>query len=129
MAEAFGCTVKMETATADWSSYDVIGGLRPKILGVGDMATEVLTPWLGHVTRAAVQCADVIARHEDNPTTEPHQAHWLIIDEFSRAEIDKAIGGLYTALGGSEQKIQLWFGDYRSERLFGYPDVSELLRR
>jgi DNA polymerase III delta prime subunit len=122
VAEAFNCTVRMETATADWSSYDVIGGLRPSVVGAGDMATEVLTPWLGHVTRAAVQCADIIARHEDNPATEPHQAHWLIIDEFSRAEIDKAIGGLYTALGGSEHQIQLWFGDVPERQVVWLPE-------
>lgn len=127
VAEAFGCTVAMETATADWSSYDVIGGLRPKIIGVGDMATEVLTPWLGHVTRAAVQCADVIARHADDSTTEPHQAHWLIIDEFSRAEIDKAIGGLYTALGGSEHQIQLWFGDAPEREVVWLPNRFRII--
>lgn len=121
VAEAFDCTVTMETATADWSSYDVIGGLRPKIVGTGDMASEVLAPWLGHVTRAALRCADVMARHDHDPTAEPHQAHWLIIDEFSRAEIDKAIGGLYTALGGSEHEIQLWFGDVPERQVVHLP--------
>ena len=61
---------------------------------------ETLEPWLGHVPRAALTCASVIARHDDPDADEPHQAHWLIIDEFNRAEIDKAIGALYTILGG-----------------------------
>ncbi len=110
MAEAFGCSSSMVTATADWSAYDVIGGLQPKVVGSGDLVTEVLVPWLGHVSRAAVRCADVIAQHEDDPAKEPNQAHWLIIDEFSRAEIDKAIGPLYTALSG-QPEIPLWFAD------------------
>lgn len=121
VAEAFGCSVAMETATADWSAYDVIGGLRPRIVGQGDMASEVLAPWLGHVTQAAVRCADVIARHDDDPAAEPNQAHWLVIDEFSRAEIDKAIGPLYTALGGNEQQIPLWFGDAPERRRVWLP--------
>lgn len=109
LAEAFNATAHLETATADWSTYDVIGGLHPSATARGG---ETLVPWLGHVPRAAVECASVIARHADEDEDEPHQAHWLIIDEFSRAEIDKAIGPLYTVLGGGgiEALLPLWFG-------------------
>jgi 5-methylcytosine-specific restriction enzyme B len=109
LAEAFNTTVHLETATADWSTYDVIGGLHPSSSSTGG---ETLVPWLGHVPRAAIQCASIIARHEDPDENEPHQAHWLIIDEFSRAEIDKAIGPLYTVLGGAgaDAPLPLWFG-------------------
>lgn len=127
LADAFDCTATVETATAEWSSYDVIGGLSPKVVGTGDMASEVLTPWLGHVSRAAVECADVIARHADDPNSEPHQGHWLILDEFSRAEIDKAIGGLYTALGGGEQQIRLWFGDVPERQIVCLPKRFRLI--
>lgn len=107
LAETFDASIHLETATADWSTYDVIGGLHPS----AESFAETLVPWLGHVPRAAVECAGVIARHDDDPTTEPHQAHWLIIDEFSRAEIDKAIGPLYTVLsgGGVDEPLSLWF--------------------
>lgn len=108
LAEAFNATVNLETATADWSTYDVIGGLHPSSSRSG----ETLVPWLGHVPAAAIKCASVIARHQDKDEDEPHQAHWLIIDEFSRAEIDKAIGPLYTVLGGggADAPLPLWFG-------------------
>jgi MoxR-like ATPase len=110
LAEAFNVTAHLETATADWSTYDVIGGLHP----TSRRGLESLEPWLGHVPRAALRCASVIARHEDEAEkeNEPHQAHWLIIDEFSRAEIDKAIGPLYTVLGGGgeDAPLPLWFG-------------------
>lgn len=96
LAEAFNATARLETATADWSTYDVIGGLHPTSKG----GIETLEPWLGHVPRAALDCAKVIARQRDPDEPERHQAHWLIIDEFNRAEIDKAIGPLYTVLGG-----------------------------
>lgn len=111
LAETFNATAHLETATADWSTYDVIGGLHPTSKG----GIETLVPWLGHVPRAALQCASVISRHADaeERKTQPHQAHWLIIDEFSRAEIDKAIGPLYTVLGGGgdDVPLPLWFGD------------------
>lgn len=112
LAEAFGCSYDIETATADWSTFDVIGGLQP---AVGEHDTEVLKPWLGHVPRAALRCADRIARHDDDPQTNPLQAHWLLIDEFNRSDIDKAVGPLYTVLGGGggseRRRLPLWFGD------------------
>jgi 5-methylcytosine-specific restriction protein B len=127
LAEAFSCTTEMVTATADWSAYDVVGGLQPKVVGTGDLANEVLTPTLGCVPRAAVACADSIALHDDDPTTYPEQAHWLIIDEFSRAEIDKAIGPLYTALGGGERRLPLWFGDAPERQAVWLPDRFRII--
>ncbi|MGY1635427.1 AAA family ATPase [Geodermatophilus sp. SYSU D00742] len=109
LAEAFNCTYWLETATADWSTFDVIGGFLP---GRGEGGQEVLRPWLGHITRAAVHCAEQVQRHAEDPGSPEGapQAHWQIVDEFSRAEIDKAIGGLYSVLGG-ERRLPLWFAD------------------
>ena len=110
LADVFQCTSRVETATADWSTYDVIGGLQPKITGTGNMTMESIAPWQGHVTSAVLKCAETVARNRDEPATHPHQAHWLIIDEFNRAEIDKAVGGLYTVLGGGgTESLKLWF--------------------
>jgi 5-methylcytosine-specific restriction protein B len=111
LAIAFNCSANIVTATADWSAYDVIGGLQPKVVGSEDLATEVLRPWLGHVPQAAVECANAMARHSEDAETHPQQAHWLVIDEFNRAEIDKAFGPLFTALSGDEGRLPLWFGD------------------
>lgn len=58
---------------------------------------------------------------------EPHQGHWLILDEFSRAEIDKAIGGLYTALGGGDQQIRLWFEDVPQRQIVWLPKRFRLI--
>lgn len=128
LAEAFGCTFDTETATADWSTFDVIGGLQP---AVGQHDTEVLKPWLGHVPRAALRCADAIARHEDEPSANPSQAHWLVIDEFNRAEIDKAIGPLYTVLGGGggaeRRRLPLWFGDKPETQECWIPDRFRII--
>lgn len=109
LAEAFNCSAHLETATADWGTYDVIGGLQPKISQQGAIATETIAPWHGHVVKNAIQCARTMRKNEDNPSGHPRQAHWLIIDEFNRAEIDSAIGGLYTVLGGGNEPLKLWY--------------------
>lgn len=128
VAEAFKCTFDTETATADWSTFDVIGGLQP---AVGQHDTEVLKPWLGHVPRAALRCADAIALHDDDPAANPAQAHWLVIDEFNRAEIDKAIGPLYTVLGGGggpeRRRLPLWFGDKPETQECWIPDRFRII--
>lgn len=125
LAEAFNASATIETATADWSTYDVIGGLQPT---AGIHGEEALRPWLGHVPRAAVRCANVIAQQADSHYEEAHQAHWLILDEFSRAEIDKAIGPLYTVLGGGgERRLPLWYGDADERREVWLPDRFRLI--
>lgn len=110
VADAFNCSHTLETATADWSAYDVVGGLRPHVTRSGGGTVEVLVPWLGHATQAMYDCGEVMAAHGADATAEPRQGHWLVIDEFSRADIDKAVGPLYTALSGAD-RISLWFGD------------------
>lgn len=128
LAEAFDCSCTVETATADWSTYDVIGGLQP---AAADSGAEVLKPWLGHVPRAAVRCADAIARNADDPDGEPSQGHWLVIDEFNRADIDKAIGPLYTVLGGGggdeRRRLPLWFGARPETQECWIPDRFRIL--
>jgi MoxR-like ATPase len=110
IADVFSCTCRIETATADWSTYDVIGGLQPKILNDTPIPTETIAPWQGHVTRAVLECARKVSLNVADKENHPKQAHWLIIDEFNRCEIDKAIGGLYTVLGGgSAESLKLWF--------------------
>ncbi len=109
LAEAFNCSAHLETATADWSTYDVIGGLQPQITHTGTHAMETIAPWQGHVVKAALDCARAMRRHEDDPAVHEHQAHWFIIDEFNRAEIDRAIGGLYTVLSGGGEPLRLWY--------------------
>jgi len=128
VADAFGATYDTETATADWSTFDVIGGLQP---AMGEIGTEVLKPWLGHVPRAALRCADAIALHEKDAAANSAQAHWLIIDEFNRAEIDKAIGPLYTVLGGGggpeRRRLPLWFGDKPETQEAWIPDRFRII--
>lgn len=125
LAAAFDVTIAETTGTPEWSTYDVIGGLRP---GIGPRGSEVLQPWLGNVTAAALQCGRIVGANLDMKSGP--QAHWLLIDELSRADIDKAIGPLYTALSGhrpQDRSVPLWFETARERSSITLPARFRIL--
>lgn len=63
------------TATADWTTFDTIGGYVPT-------GKQTLRFRPGVFLRAIAE------------------GRWLVLDEMNRAEIDKAIGELFTAIAG-----------------------------
>lgn len=65
----------LTTATADWTTYETIGGLRPT--GPDELQFEE-----GHFLRAI------------------RDRHWLVIDELNRSHFDRAFGQLFTVLSG-----------------------------
>ena len=74
---------KTATATADWSTFDTIGGYQP------DRENDL-------VFKPGV----FLDRFQDNEAQPQNQ--WLIVDEINRADIDKAFGSLFTALTGED---------------------------
>ncbi|WP_374152887.1 AAA family ATPase [Pseudarthrobacter sp. WHRI 8279] len=130
LGDAFHIELRESTATSDWSPFHVIGGFRPNAAGG-------LMPVYGKVTEAILRCANVVRNDvqgkissDDNAedisaTQAQKQATWLFIDEFNRADIDKAIGSLYTVLSSTDaghldrSPIDLWFEqDPRSQQLW-----------
>jgi MoxR-like ATPase len=118
LAHAFDVHLLESTATSEWSPFHVVGGLQPS-------SDNSLQPSYGKVTDAALKCAlnvraDVNAEAEGDDDAPAEQARrrqgtWLLIDEFNRADIDKAIGSLYTMLSSCDaanldrSPIDLWF--------------------
>ncbi len=80
---------QLTTATSDWSTFDTVGGYRPKN---GEEGLEFKP---GHILR----------RFKDEEQDLKNEA--LVIDEINRADIDKSFGQLFTVLSG--QKVQLPF--------------------
>jgi MoxR-like ATPase len=74
-AAAFCSGYTLTTATADWTTFETIGGLRPT-------ADAELHFQEGHFLTA-------IRRNE-----------WLVIDELNRSNFDRAFGQLFTVLSG-----------------------------
>lgn len=65
----------LTTATADWTTYETIGGLRPT--GPNELEFEE-----GHFLQAI------------------RDGQWLVIDELNRSHFDRAFGQLFTVLSG-----------------------------
>jgi 5-methylcytosine-specific restriction protein B len=91
LAAQFGVKLIVETANPEWSVYDTIGTQSLN-------ATGGAQPRHGIVTAAILDCAKSIVANLDSG--EEPQATWLLIDEFNRAEIDRAFGPLFTAMSG-----------------------------
>jgi MoxR-like ATPase len=70
----------LTTATADWTTYETIGGLKPDTKGG-------LTFQQGHFLEAI------------------RMEQWLVIDELNRSNFDRAFGQLFTVLSG--QAVEL----------------------
>lgn len=120
LAAAFQADYDLQTATADWTTYEVIGGLRPT-------SDNRLCPVLGCVPKSVLGCANLIQKliSADSEQDKPESiARWLIIDELNRADIDRAIGGLYTVLSSTDMvhlsrtPIELWFEEGRKRKLW-----------
>lgn len=75
-AEVYGLGPPLlATASADWTTYDTIGGWTQR-------SDQTLTFREGVVTRAL------------------KEKRWLVLDEVNRADIDKSFGELFTVLAG-----------------------------
>jgi len=104
------------TATEDWGVRDLVGGIGPKLEGVGASSKGPLTYAIqyGVLTRVVLQnyaeTKDGQAlppdlaqpqRQDYYNANERYRGSWLIIDEFTRAPVDAAFGSLLTTLSGS----------------------------
>ena len=98
-----GYYAKVYTATADWTTQDVVGGIYPKINKKGRSQKITYALQYGCVSET------VKDNKPDNRDrlidSKRYRGVWLVIDEFNRANIDRAFGQLFTALEYGKLKI------------------------
>lgn len=93
---------RVATATADWSTFDTIGGYRP---GEDDQLNFKPGIFLHRLLEPSIP----------EPKNE-----WLVLDELNRADIGKAFGALFSAL--THRNISLPFDvDGNQVMLYGNP--------
>jgi MoxR-like ATPase len=86
--EGFSTRPISATASADWTTFDTVGGYVPE-------RDQSLGFHPGLFLRAI------------------REAGWLVLDEINRADIDKAIGELFTVLAGQQVELPYTVGEHQ----------------
>lgn len=86
-----GTNYELVTASADWSTFDTVGGYQTTTANQLEFEPGVILDRF----------------HADGGGTPANE--WLVIDELNRADIDKAFGSLFSALTG--ESVTLPFDD------------------
>lgn len=108
LCNIFQVSYDLVTALPHWSHFDTVGGIYPSTNPEGQ---EVFLEKNGCVLESVLKCCDVI-RHNELHQEEKleklkqgeRQAHWLVVDEMNRGEMDKMFGALFTTLGSNEEE-------------------------
>ncbi|MDP9314434.1 MAG: EVE domain-containing protein, partial [Chloroflexota bacterium] len=105
-----GYAVDVVTATEDWGTRHVIGGIVPQLHDNERGRALVYGVRHGVLTRTLLQNyggdgetipeASRMRRQRVQLNGAQYRGRWLVIDEFTRAPIDAAFGSLLTTLGG-----------------------------
>lgn len=96
------------TATSDWSVQDVIGGIFPIMKGDDISYSFQNGCLLETLEKDREQKIQFYENEKKQISSEKiPKGYWLTIDEFNRADIDKAFGQLFTALRTNTLKVFL----------------------
>ena len=91
------------TATADWTVQDVIGGIYPKLDKNDQIIYSIQRGCVSETihensVRQSNSSRQATIEKTVGGKTKNYRGIWLVIDEFNRANIDRAFGQLFTAL-------------------------------
>ena len=108
--EVFGFEPHTETASADWTRFEVIGGFWPRPSDDGSALTFTFRPgaFLDAVMPNWVKMSDPgtgLVRWRRPSNSGEVRGRWLVLDELNRADMDRAMGGLFTALESRRLRI------------------------
>jgi MoxR-like ATPase len=106
----------VHTATADWTTHDVIGGITPKMNGEkvvydiqnGCITQTILDNWEDKTNWENNNPKKRVTRKRTSNIDKEEKTFdgvWLCIDEFNRADIDKAFGQIFTSVETRQLKI------------------------
>ena len=123
--ERLGYRPIVVTATEDWGVRDIVGGIAPRLNSEsGSVAYDIQ---YGHLTQALLRHyagtdggrrppnTNLYSRRDYVEGLNRYRGVWLVIDEFTRAPVDAAFGGLLTTLGGGENaELNVPAGDFGS---------------
>lgn len=113
IVEALGYRPYVVTASADWTPFEVIGGFFPQAVKDGTAHR------LDYAFRPGVFVDAVRGNWEERTGTDDkarrwHRkrdpgalGHWLVLDELNRADMDRALGGLFTALESRRLRLPI----------------------
>ena len=98
------------TATADWTTQDVIGGIYPKLDQNNQITYSVQRGCVSetiyeNLLSQSEPGKQKIIEKTINGKIKKYRGVWLVVDEFNRANIDRAFGQLFTALEYGALKI------------------------
>jgi len=93
----YGYYPKIATATSEWTTQDVIGGIFPKVKN-GNVVYEIQKGCVTESIQENFHPSYPERRIMPEISKKEYCGVWLVIDEFNRANIDRAFGPLFTAL-------------------------------
>lgn len=110
-------TVRIETATDEWTPRHVIGGLAPVLdstsneiqyqIAAGCLTQTIFDNW--QIDETAPDTWQSLQRvtyvRNINKQQQEYRGIWLVIDEFNRAPIDLALGEALTAISGGQNTL------------------------